>query len=142
MNSIIVPPILTETQLDERLAQWAKEYGSHWSCGGGGTTLQMLIDHRGFIPNSGGGGAILNTKADEVEAAVMRMQNTLTEPGTANPYYRAAFVLRAEHLTPNYWPEMERLRWLERIGIAMGRHTYYRMLQFARAFLAGYLARG
>lgn len=133
--------LLTESQLDERLDQWAREYGSRWSCGSGGNIIQTLIDHKGFVPSGGGSGPVLCTKADEVEAAVSRMQNTLTEPGTTNPYYRAAFVLRAEYLTPNHWPESERLEWLKRIGLSMSRHTYYRALQFARAFLAGFLSK-
>ena len=132
--------MMTETQLDGRLADWQREYG--W--GGmpkessGTNILQRLIDHKGFVPSSRGYVPVpIRTLADEVEAVVMVMQNTPHKPGTPNPYYRAAMVLRVEYLTPQYWPEQERLLKLKRIGLEMSRHTYYRALGFARAYLMG-----
>lgn len=102
--------------------------------------LQRLIDHEGFVPSSRGYVPVpIKTLADEVEAAVMLMQMTRTDSGP-NPYYRSAMVLRIEHLTPNYWPEQERLQKLRRIGLDISRHTYYRSLQFGRAFLMGHFS--
>lgn len=133
---------MTEDQLDARLADWQREYG--W--GGmpressGTNILAQLIDHKGFVPNSRGYIPVpIKTLADEVEAAIQMMQSTRTDSGP-NSYYRAAMVLRVEHLTPQYWPEQERLSRLRKIGLDMSRHTYYRALAFGRAFLMGHFS--
>lgn len=136
--------MMSEQKLDLRLEQWAQEYG--WGGMPTGSSdaniIQRLIDHKGFVPSSRGFVPVpIQTAADEVEHAVKAMESKVGTPGEPNSYYRAANVLRVEYLTPKYWPESERLDRLSRIGLAMSRHTYYRAIQFARAFLMGFLSR-
>lgn len=133
--------MMTTEMLKVRLADWEREYG--WGgmprANTGANVLQQLIEHKGFVPSGRGFIPIpIKTLADEVEAAVMLMQNT---PGESpNTFYRAAMVLRVEHLTPSYWPEQERMAKLRRIGLSMSRHTYYRLIQFAHAYLMGHFS--
>ena len=132
---------MSESYLDELIVEWHKEYGPGGLPGGGANILQTLIDHKGEPPAGGGSwGRSALSVADDVEAAVTRMQLT-PSAAAPNQFYRAAMVFRAEHLGPAHWPEEERLRQLARVGLPMSRHTYYRSIQFARAYLMGALAR-
>lgn len=130
--------MLTETQLNDRLEHWSREYG--W--GGmpresGSNILQRIMDGVG----ARGRDVVLNTLGDQVEHAVKQMACTPAPRGCTNTLFRAATVLRVEHLTPHYWPESERLRRLKTIGLPMSRETYYRGLQLGRSYLLGYLSR-
>lgn len=135
--------MLAETQLDELLHQWAREYGygglpsdRSWNI------IQTLIDHEGFVPNSRGYIPVpMHSAADEVDKAIKAMQNKRTAPGTTNPYYRSAMVLRVEYLMRRDWPISERLERLRHIGLQMSKATYYRMLEFARDHLREVLYR-
>lgn len=136
--------ILSESKLDERLEDWRREYGwggmPHGSnCS---TILAKLIQHKGFVPTSGGMLAVtIKTKADEVDAAVVAMQSMRGEPGRPNLYFRASMVLRCEYLTPYDWPESERLDLMGRIGMSMSRTTYYEAIRFGKSFLLGALSK-
>lgn len=135
--------IISESKLDELLHHWRREYGpgSLFPCGtGANTTLQRLIDHQGFLPNSAGFKPVpMRTQADEVDAAVTKLLLTHGEPSRPNQYFRAGQVLKCEYLTPFDWSLEDRLRALDRIGMSMSASTYRNALEFGRAFLAGML---
>lgn len=131
--------MLTETQLNDRLEHWAREYG--W--GGmpresGSNILQRIMDGVG----ARGRDVVLNTLGDQVEHAVKLMACTPAPRGCTNTLFRAATVLRVKHLTPHYWPESERLRRLKMIGLPMSRDAYYRADLMGRSYLLGYLSSG
>lgn len=133
--------MISESQLDDMLQMWRKEYGpGGMNAAPTQNLIQTLIDHKGQPPSSGGyRRVLLGTIGDDVQRAVNEM--TVIQAPAPNPYFRAANVLRIDYLTPNHWPECERLQKLSRIGLRMSRHTYYRSLQFGRAYLMGYLSK-
>jgi len=134
--------VINEAQLDVRLEQWAKEYGQGGDMPQTRTRncLQSLIDHRGFVPSARGySGTPIGTAADEVEQAICTLAQMRGTPGTVSLPFRAAMCLRAYYLSPKHWPENERLRTLAKVGIPMSRQTYYRAVQYGRAFLLGAL---
>lgn len=134
--------ILPESKLNERLNDWRREYGpGRVHLGSSGTVLSNLIDHKGFLPNPSGYRPVpIHTAADEVEAAVVAMAEMKGEPNRPNLYFRAAMVLRCEYLTPEDWPDSERLDAMGRIGMSMSLSTYRAALQFGRGILAAALA--
>src|SRR5690349_21592141 len=115
--------MITETQLNQKLKFWVDEYG--WggmpSSRSAANLIHTLIDHKGFVPSSGGRRSTLNTIGDEVEAAVQIMEQTRGEPGEENVAFKAAMALRAFYLTPRHWPDDERIERLRMIGLPMGR---------------------
>lgn len=123
-------------QLELRLTNWAEEYG-----GGryedigypGRNMLQSLVEHRGFLPSSGGFIAVpINTPADEVEDTVRCME--------ASGYDRPGLVLRCEYFLVESAMETK-LANLARVGVAIKRPTYYDYLAIAKAFVMGQLSR-
>lgn len=133
--------MINESELRSMLKHWIREYGQ----GGmpherSANLIATLIDHKGFVPTQGGfRGVPLNTIADEVQRAVDEMSSMPGEVGDENVLFKAAMALKAYYLTPKHWPEEERIRCLRDIGLPMSRHTFYRNIQFGRAFLLGYL---
>lgn len=129
--------MINEAQLDAWLEQWACEYGRDCdmplsrAC----NPLQSLIARNGFAPSGGSPRIVIGTWADEVESAVRALELMRGEPGTTNQTFRAAMCLRECYLSPQYWPEEERLRALAKVGIAISRQTYYRAVQYARGYL-------
>lgn len=129
---------VTEPELNDAIAAWVNEYG--W----GGIPrpypstnfLQSVIDHKGFAASSGGyRGIPMGTVADEVEAAVCKMECTMAAPGEPAVCFRWGKVLRVYYLTPKYLPEEERLRRLKAIGLPMSRRTYQRSVRDGREYL-------
>lgn len=134
--------MISESQLDIRLEQWVREYGPGGSLPHTSSRnfLQSLIDHKGFVPSARGYvGVQLGTAADEVESAVCTLALLRGEPGTTSAPFRAAMCLRAYYLSPKHWPEDERLRALAKVGLSVSRQTYYRAVQYGRAYLLGAL---
>ena len=130
--------MISERELDDMLTRWSKEYGPGGMPREADTNwLQTIID--GGARSTKGRHVVLNTIADEVENAVKQMENMPGEPGRPCMCFRAAKVLRVNYLQPDFLPEQERLYKLSRIGLSMGRDTYYRALGFGRAFLMGRL---
>lgn len=133
--------MISGTELHEKIKAWIREYGP----GGmpnekSSNLIQTLMDHKGFVPTGRGFLPVtLRTVADDVEAAVNEMAQTPAEAGDENVCFKAAMCMRVYYLTPNYWPESERLQRLKKIGLPMSRFTYYRYVQIGRAFLMGYL---
>lgn len=134
---------MTESELDSLLALWGRYYGEsgvYRSGGVGDHILARLMAHQGFIPTAKYVASNDLTPADRVELAVTGMRKIeCRDP--VNPYTRASFVLIAEYCTPRRWPESERLRYCRDLGHDISRHTYYRCLQFGRAYLMGHLHR-
>lgn len=133
--------MISESQLNDLLQHWRREYGpGGMALSQGQSIIQTLIDHKGQPPSSGGSRRILlGTSGDDVESAVFNMGQIIAP--APNRYFRAANVLRVEYLTPNHWPESERLQKLSRIGLRMKRDAYYDALNFGRAYLMGYLSK-
>jgi hypothetical protein len=123
---------ITEEQLQDKIRAWIREYGPggmNW--GGTSNILAVLIDHKGFVPNSSACFGNARSVADEVHDAVDVMAQT---PGC----FRDAMALRNYYLTPNELSEEDRLHRLRIIGLPMSRATYFRCVQRARAFLINY----
>jgi len=125
---------LDREQLDTRLKGWADEYGGGryenigWQ---GRNMLQTLIEHRGFVPSSGGYVRVpIQSAADEVEAAVKLMETT--------GWYRQGRVIRCDYFLPNA-PMEVRLRNLRHIGVSLSRASYFDHLSQAKAYLSGAL---
>lgn len=133
--------VITEEQLRGKLKFWIREYG--W--GGmpsskSSNLIQTLMDHKGFVPSHKGYvGIPLQTIGDEVEAAVREMEQMPGEAGDENVLFKAAMSLRAYYLTPKEWAEEDRLYRLRLIGLSMSKPTFYKFVQYGRAFLLGYL---
>lgn len=119
--------------LDARLKEWAKEYGgSRYENIGfrSRNLLQRLIEHGGFVPDSGGFRPVpIRTAADEVETIVLRMERA---------WFANGRVLRCEFYAPNMAMEA-RLEVLRQIGLPMSRTGYYDKLDAAKMFVAGAL---
>lgn len=127
---------MDKKQLEGRLANWAAEYGGgrYENIGyPSRNTLVSVIEHEGFMPSARGYIAIpINTQADEVEAAVRRMEcNGLLRPGR---------VIRCEYFMPNA-PMESRLDNLGRLAIHISKATYYDYLAIAEAFVLSALLR-
>lgn len=120
--------------LEARLVGWADEYGgSRYEHVGwhSRNLLQTLIDHRGFVPNSGGFAPVpIRSAADEIESLVRSME--------ASDMERQAKVLRCDYFIANITVE-ERLKKMRRHGFAMSRAGYYDLLAQAKTFLRGAL---
>lgn len=116
--------------LECRLENWAAEYGGgrYQDIGyASRNILQTLIEHEGFVPNSGGFAPVpINTQADEVEAAVRQME--------VIGYLRPGRVIRCEYFMARA-PMEAKLRNLDRVGISIKRPTYYDYLAIAKAFV-------
>lgn len=127
---------MDKKQLEQRLENWAKEYGGGRYDDLGYASrniLQTLIEHEGFIPSTRGYVPIpIRSQADEVEAAVRMMEST--------GYFRPGRVLRCEYFITSAPMEL-RLQNLSRIGISISRAGYYDYLAIGKAFVAGQLTR-
>lgn len=125
--------MITETELDRRLTEWAKEYGGrdHGNGWPGRNFLATLIEHRGFVPNSRGYIPVpVATQADDVEKAVVCMERiSLFKPGR---------VVRCEYFMLRA-PFESKIQNLRAIGLPMSRAGYYMYLAQAKAFLLGAL---
>lgn len=135
--------MISEAQLDERLAAWSREYG--WGGLPSGTRgkniLQKLIDHAGFVPERcDPPGANNLTWGDEVEREVARLQSSPPDPKLPGYNYRVASVLRVEYLTPQHWAIDERMGRLAAIGVSVSRTTYYEVLKTGRLYLKAVIA--
>lgn len=130
--------LLSESQLDERLRAWSREYGWGGLPAGirGKNVLQKLIDHKGFVPERvNPPGAQHQTWGDEVQAHVVALQTSPPDPKDPQYTYRIACVLQAEHLTPAHWPFEERRRRLVAIGVDIGRTRYFELLKLGHLYL-------
>lgn len=130
--------MLSQSQLDDRLKAWSREYGVGGLPDGlrGKNILQRLIDHRGFVPERcNPGGANARTWGDEVNEHVVTLQTSPPDPKDPQYTYRIACVLRAEHLTPEFWPFEERRRRLKAMGVDVGRTRYFELLKLGHLYL-------
>ena len=121
--------------LEQRLEQWGEEYLNFRDVEGAGRNiLQVLIDHKGYIPRAKGGRSIYDrTPAEEVNDIVDSMRN-------------AGWWLHATILRMDYWrpePPMERrLEILAARGCVVSRTGYFTKLAEAKFWVAGALFRG
>jgi len=127
--------IISEGLLEERLKEWAMEYGGGKYDNLGFQSrniLQRLIEHGGFVPDSGGFRPTeIRTRADEVEKAVNRMEQA--------GWRISGAVLRLDYFCPKM-AMPRRLEVLRAGGFHVARSNYYFRLHEARAFVAGMLA--
>lgn len=125
---------MIESDLQERLKNWAQEYG-------GGRTqyigfnsrnlLQVLIDHKGEVPSSRGYIPVpTQTAADDIEEIVVAMQ--------IGGRFKIAMVLRCEYFNPHA-PIEQKLARLRDIGLPMSRAGFYNFLKEAVAYVDGAL---
>lgn len=128
--------MIDKTELERRLEAWAGEYGGgrYADLGFGNRhVLKTLIEHGGFMPESGGyQRAPIRTAADEVEMAVREMES--------GGMFKAGRVVRCEYFMADA-PEEEKLRNLRTLGLPMSRAGYYNFLAQAKAFIWGALGR-
>lgn len=126
----------TESEIEDRLKAWAREYGGRdWSSNGwpGRNILASLIAHGGIVPDRQWYGFIpINTPADEVEALVMQMERA--------SYFKPGRVLRCEYFMLHSAFEVK-LQNLRAIGLPMSKAGYYNYLAQAKAYVAGALER-
>jgi hypothetical protein len=130
--------MLSQSQLDERLQAWTREYGWGGLPDGmrGRNVLQRLIDHKGYMPERvNPPGPQNQTWGDEVQQRVVELQTSPPDPRDPHYTYRIACVLQAEHLTPSHWPVEERLRRLEPLGVVIGRTRYFELLKLGHLYL-------
>jgi hypothetical protein len=125
---------MIESELQERLKNWAREYGGgryehiSWN---GRNLLQVLIDHKGEVPDARGYVPVpIKTAADDVEEIVKTMQN--------GGRFRIAMVLRCEFYNLDA-PIEHKLTKLGDLGLPMSRSGYYAYLSQAVAYVDGAL---
>lgn len=127
---------MDKTELDGRLKNWASEYGGGkypnigWQ---GANLLQTLVDHKGFVPSSGGYVRVpIRSMADEVEQLVREME--------ACDLFKSGRALRCDYFLPNI-PIQERLRLMKNAGVNISRAGYYEVLEKGKTYLRGALTR-
>lgn len=121
-------------RLEQRLEEWAAEYLNFPNTEGtAANILQLLIDHKGFIPRGTGGSSIHDrSKAEEVDDVV----NSMLRAG----WWLHAMILRMEYWRPE--PAMEqRLEIIRGRGVSIGRTGYFSKLAEAKMYVAGALFR-
>ena len=115
---------MPETDLKQRLTQWAEAYG--------GEQYRRLgygsLDHIGTPPANDD--ALV--PAQQLERIVQAMEQS--------GRWKEARVLRAEYFMAAL-PEPLRLSKLRRLGLALSRASYYIYLDAARAYVSGALSR-
>lgn len=130
---------ITEEELQDKIRAWRREYGHGGYGGWASNILQVLIDHKGFVPRpQGKRGPGIGTIADEFEQALRDMAATPAEVGKANECFKMAMVFRCFYLSSHEDADDDLLDRLRRIGLPMSRSTFYRNVRKARAFLMGY----
>lgn len=121
--------------LESRLIAWAHEYG-------GGryenigypkeNVLQRVIDHKGFMPDSGGfKKPPMRTQADDVQEAVSALERQ--EKG-----WGPSLALRCEYFNARQ-PIEEKLRAMSRLGVSASRVRYYQLLRLGKVHVAAWL---
>lgn len=118
--------------LEQRLTEWAREWGGgkHRDGGGGGSSwLASMMKWHGRPP-SGLGYVPTDTPADEVQDAVEAL-------GHQRNGWIPACVLRAEYFSTA--PKHEKLQRLTRIGMRMDESGYSRHLRIAKVHVAAWL---
>ena len=128
--------MLTETQLDDLLDKWAREYGHgrHNVGWHGVSPMQSVVDYHGKAPQVTGfrPHVVLGTLADKVEAAVVDLQPR---------HWVQCSVLRCEYLGHGNRPIEAKLDQLRALGMPQSRATYYRRLDEIRTLLCAVLDR-
>lgn len=128
--------MLSKTELESRLVSWAADYGGgrYENLGyRSRNLLQVLIEHGGFVPDSGGfKRPPVRTLSDEVEEAVKEME--------AGGMFKPGRVVRCEYFAPDAAMD-SRLGMLRQIGLTMSRAGYFQHLAIAKAFLTAALDR-
>ena len=126
--------MLSESELDDLLWKWAREYGhSRINVGWAGVSpCQAIADYHGKAPSITGfrPDVILNTIADRVEAAVVALQPR---------HWVQCSVLRCEYLGDGRRPIEAKLDQIRALGMPQSRATYYRRLSDIREILAAVL---
>jgi len=120
------------TRLEDRLTEWAREYGDNrrGSTGGSSSWLASLIRWEGRAP-SGLGYEASHTAADDVHEAV----EALSCQGRG---FAPAMVLRAEYLEPGK-TRSEKIRSLRRLGVQVDTTRFSQLLRLAKVHVAGWL---
>jgi hypothetical protein len=123
---------VSRATLESRLVEWGQEYGGSQYENIGYKTqnlLQRLIEHGGFVPDSGGFRPVpIRTAADEVEAAVAQMERA--------GWRDLARIIRLDYFCPRM-AMPARLDTLRALGIRVSRAGYYLKLNEAKAYVAG-----
>jgi len=121
------------TRLEDRLTEWAREYGGgkyESYIGLGNSPLASLMKWHGRPP-TGLGFASDNLAADEVQDAI----DALARQAKG---WLPAGVIRCEYLTPGQ-PMESKLQRLRAIGENVSRVRYYEHLRMARVHVAAWL---
>lgn len=128
--------MIDRTELERRLRAWADDYGGgrYEDIGFGNRhPLKTLIEHGGFMPESGGfQRPPIRTASDDVEQAVKDMES--------GGMFKHGRVLRCEYFLAEH-PEEEKLRRLRKVGLPMSRAGYYNFLAQAKAYVLGAIGR-
>jgi|GEM_PF-1357988 len=126
-----------DPSLDERLKNWADEYGGgkYENIGyASKNMLQTLIEHRGEPPDSGGFKRISHrTLADEVEDAVQILLKD-----NDRKISRSGHIIRIEHFRPDLTVK-DKIGKLRLIGVSVSENFYPEGRDLARASIKMYL---
>jgi hypothetical protein len=112
-----------------KFAQWGDPTGLYHLIVGEGQNA--------FVRNGLGGTSLLNSnvylKADDKTLSMHDWSNDLIKPGALDPYYKLAEHMLQPEIYPEDWPELRKLKFLEKQAKALGLgHKFRRVPQTTR----------